>query len=164
MNKKSQMEIMGLAIIIVIVILGLVLAMRLFGGKAAAKPDAMERQLASSFIKSALSDKFDVGCKEGVSLKDLYEDCAKPVQNKCSDVSQTKYCDSAKIVTGKLLKSTFEKRNMKYTFKVNKESDPALIVLQNPPESGCTGKDVSPSIYILPTSNGIITLYLTVCK
>ncbi|MBI4438777.1 hypothetical protein HY640_02505 [Candidatus Woesearchaeota archaeon] len=157
-SRKSQIEIMGLAIAIVLVIAGLLFAMKYLTKPPEDKTSASDRQIATAFLNTLLSDKLTVSDCKGLELKELFQDCAANT-NTCS--AGKTYCDKAKEVTGQILTNTLEKRGETYEFKIQ--------VGTRPPESvrakGCAaGSDKVQISYPLPTKQETVMLTLAMCN
>ncbi|MBI2142005.1 hypothetical protein HYU15_00770 [Candidatus Woesearchaeota archaeon] len=163
MSKKSQMEIMGLAIIVVLALVGMFFALKYMGGEETPRAEASDRQIAAAFLNTMLSDKLEVAdCKQGVELKEMLQDCTAPtepdIRNTCSD--GTTYCDKAKEVSGHLLKDALEKRNKDYEFRLYTG---AKTIISH--QKGCKpDSDRAQSTYPMPTKYETIFLTLALCS
>lgn len=128
--KKSQTEIMGLAIIVVIIIFGVLLALIFFKPSQSIKADITDSTLASSMLTVIAETTLD--CKQ-TELISLLQDCAENVENK-------QYCNAADtdacgkvigIINESILQKTLEVWNKKYSFIAEVEGEDPFIVLTN---------------------------------
>ena len=93
-RKRSQMEIMGLAIIMILVMLGVLFAIRF----VLKKPDTdirksyLESQQASNMINAMLGTTTD--CHD-TTIKELLQDCAVTASIDCDGASSCDYVDNA---------------------------------------------------------------------
>ncbi len=169
MNKKSrkaQMEILGLAVVVILLIIGMLFAMKYMIKKPEIRTEASDKQLAIAFLNTLLADKLEVtDCKQGVELKELLQDCTSPVERKnmCSD-GTTAYCTKAGDVTKSILTSTFGTMKKEYKFELKKvdKSAPPLISAES---SKCTSNSNKVQVtYPLPTDGGTIFAVLSICS
>jgi hypothetical protein len=79
-SKKSQMEIMGLAIVVVLIIIGLLFSIKfvLFKQPSTYREDYTTTQLAANTINTLL--KTNTECNE-ISIKELLQDASKTYQS-----------------------------------------------------------------------------------
>lgn len=159
------MEIMGLAIVVVLALVGMLFAVKYMASGETPRAEASDRQLSTAFLNTMLADKLEVaGCKQGVELKELFQDCTAPTEpdlrNTCSDGKT--YCDKAKEVSEQLLKDTFEKRHKTYEFRVYTSSQATPIIgIQD----GCKpDSDRAQSTYPMPTKYETVFLTLALCS
>lgn len=115
-NKKSQMEIMGLAIVVVLIVVGMLFVIRFMMNREAPdyRKEYVPTQLANNFVNTFLNTNAR-DCK-GQAMKDLLEDCAQ---------ARSVYCDngdlSCSYVRGMALEvfsSTLDTWNYDYHFSV----------------------------------------------
>lgn len=164
-GQKSQMEIMGLAIMVVLALIGMLFAVKYMATEEQPRTEASDRQIAAAFLNTMLADKLEVAsCKQGVELKELLQDCTAPsepdLRNTCSDGKT--YCDTAKEVSAQLLKGAFEKRKKNYEFKLYTAGSAIPIISH---QEGCKPEsDRVQSTYPMPTKYETIFLTLTLCS
>jgi hypothetical protein len=113
-GRKSQMEIMGIAIIIIIVSLGLLFAVTwLLNAPAKPAQRAKESVLASNFLSTMLGTT--TGCNQR-TVRDLLVDCALTQgETKCGAENS---CDYARDVIQNLFDSTFKVWKVDYYFHI----------------------------------------------
>lgn len=170
MNKKSQMEILGLAIIVAIALIGMFFALKYITKTRERSTEISDKQMASSFINAMLSDKFEIeSCKQGIELKELIKDCTAEAdrQQTCSSSAILTYCEKSKEVTQKILDSVFsnQNQNVQYEFKVEKSGingNSEMWHITN----GCASyknKVLAPP-YILTTNTDPVIISMGICS
>lgn len=138
--RKSQTEIMGLAIIFVIIIFGILLSMVLLKPKESVRPDIMDSTLASNMLNVIL--KTTLECKD-IDLKTLLQDCAEGTTNKayCSPTDIYPCPKVTKIINESLLQKTLDVWKKEYTFQAKVIGyDEDLITITNTEMIGDTPK------------------------
>lgn len=162
MNKKAQMEIAGLAVVVIILIIGMLFAIRFMFNNEQTGPKASDRQLGNAFVHTVLSDSLYVpSCKQGIELKELIEDCPAPQDraNICQD-GTTKYCNKAQEEVGRLL-DQLKERGVSYDFTVQDSNENNLINIEN----SCQAKQTKTlTSYTLPTDYGSIFVLMKICS
>ena len=154
-NKKSQMEFVGLAIVIVLLILGGLFLMTFNRGELdTARQDIANMELANNFLSTLLESQ--ANCSQH-TFKDLLQDASSlnPViecENKHKSIEQI---DS---MTKDVLSNTLDKWKKGYELKIT--------IPNNAPKNyassgGCSGKRViRPARYPVPDD---IVLELKIC-
>jgi hypothetical protein len=118
------MEIMGIALVVVLVSLGLVFYLNISMAKkpSATKKEYMQSELAANFLNS-LVETHAPGCSN-IQLSTLFEDCASHPPDG-SIFCDSKYsCQYLQDETAKILQKSLDSRNIKYQFIVS--TDPNL--------------------------------------
>ena len=156
MRKKSQMEIMGLAIIFILVIFGVLFAIRF----VIKKPDAdirlgfQESMLAANMLTSIRGTTTD--CREA-TVEQLLQDCASTKSIKCEGMNS---CKKADDVIGLMLNKTLSEWKKSYSFTITGTFDVSQITYG---AGDCSGeKEVK--THPIPTRAGTITLRLELCR
>lgn len=175
--KKAQMELLGLAIIVVVVSVGMLYVFAFVVNRPAAfiHPKFMQKQVSQNFL-IALS-KTTTDCR-GQSLVELVRDCATN-KEVCCDIDPATgactrdSCTAADMITGDALESTLKSWQLPYRFRAY-VNDPAtnliLPLAANDPKfvfQGCSeNKDQeAPGILHIPLENKLqLTMMLEVCK
>ncbi len=152
MFRKSQSEIIGLLIIVVIISL-----IMLFGLKYLLKPTDdyqaayKNKDISSGMIGAILNT--NSGCTKDTLIKNLLTDCAKSpnvesLQLECTDDSKHRHsCEYAGAVIEKMLNETLGRWNMPYEFKVFSPSRQVIDALGSSSpdlESGSTDTSTQP--------------------
>lgn len=117
-QKKSQMEIMGLAIIVVLLILGMLFAVKfiLFKPATTYRGEYTQTQLAANILNSILNT--NTGCFQ-ISVSELLQDASKYPNNNIKDCEEG-YPNSRDYVTktiGDILNQTLTEWKITYYFK-----------------------------------------------
>lgn len=117
-TKKSQMEIMGLAVIFLLVIIAILIAVRFgigTGSEERLKQEFEHADLASSTLDVLL--KTTTQCK-GSTVRDLYQDCGGLFQRiDCNDDGNPDSCEFVNSVVNQILTSTLDQWKKNYDFK-----------------------------------------------
>jgi len=149
-SKKSQMEIMGLVIIIILVSIGMLLTIQFVVKK---QPEDIRKtftheQLAANTVYALLRTTTD--CKDR-SLASLIQDCSSNRPNGLINCREGKLsCEYAEDVISSVLNSTLEKWNKDYYFTI-KSGTLSIIALG----SQCPNAKTS-SLPCCPIPTGII--------
>ncbi len=165
MNKKAQMEIMGLVIIVALLLLGMFFAMKYLTREPETITQASDKQMAIAFLNTLLAKNLYVDdCKTGIELNELIKDCAKQTQqtkNMCQDGTTT-YCEKASAVIQDILVNTFEANKKPYQFEVKLQDStgPSPISISY----DCNGQNKDPVYYQLPTEQGTVMIWLSICS
>ena len=156
-GKKAQMEIMGLAIIVILVSLGLLFAVQ-FMLKAPPKQvqSAKESVLAANFLNTMLGTTTDCNKR---TVRELLQDCALTGGiTVCPDGVHS--CEEARAIMTTLFDSTFKEWNMKYHFAMTGSTTVEGITFG----TACTGEREQ-KIHPLPGRPGFeISLALEICR
>lgn len=155
--KRGQMEIMGLAIIVILVALGLLFAVQWM--LKAPKPQvqrAKESVLAANFLNTMLGTTTDCNKR---TIRELLQDCALTGGiTKCGDVTS---CAYAQNIISDLFEQTFKQWNMKYHFAMTGATPIEQLNFQTEP---CPGEREQ-KIHPLPVRPGFeISLKLEICR
>lgn len=161
--KKSQMEIMGLAIIMMLISVGalfyLVFALR--PQSADVKKTFVHSELASNTLNAVL--KVSTNCK-GKSVLNLVIECTSSIQSGCDGASS---CDKAKQVIDASLSKALKPRKLDYEFtSVRAGVQNPLISINSTGGSGiaCRAEKETATqpISLIPFGAGLITM--SVCQ
>ena len=186
-NKKGQMEMMGLVIIVILITLGL-LFMALFNLKDESKKKVFTREgLASSTISAVLKTTVANECSSYIGVKavpqlgeDILEDCALNYQEYFLDetlesinpLGYSQYqcagvhsCQFFKDMANELLEDTLGQWGKKYQFRATLiygvDTKKELILIK---KGGCPGERDSSGLFPLQVSGaGLIETELWVC-
>jgi hypothetical protein len=178
-DRKGQFEIMGLAIIVVIIAFAILLSLRFLKPSETTdlKKDITDSTLASNMLNVIL--KTTLKCKD-IDLKSLLQDCAEGVKNKeyCAP-GDNDPCGKVKgIINDSILRKTLDVWKKDYTFKatVVGASEPIFPIITNTPTlaSGPTcdkkqlGKKYTSVIsesFPIPLKNGrLMEISLDICR
>lgn len=154
--KKSQMEILGLAIVVVIILVAMIFVVRFMVIQQQPeyrKPfvtSEMASNMLNSFLKTAAEQ-----CSQ-LTMTELLEDCAQSKSVICSNGQDS--CVYVKSTAQSIFEKTLEEWRVKYGFFAYTDKDNPLIVLG----SGCTGERRS-KLFAIPTSTATVYVYLELC-
>jgi hypothetical protein len=144
--RKGQTEIMGLAIVVILVTLGLFFAV-MFGPKTPSKSIVKEysnEELSQDFVITLLNTETECG----YDFNKLIRDCAANLQEiECYEMSS---CDYMNLTIETILNRTFYNWDSSFTFRIEKNNED-IILFDN---TGCTETSEKGSQGIQP-----VTLY-----
>ena len=157
MSNKSQMEIMGLAIIVVIVIIAITIfvGLSLNSEPANFRGGFISAELSNNIVYTYL-DTASAACS-GYTMTELLQDCVQSNAITCDDGKDS--CEYASSVAKLIFERTIEKWKYKYYFSAKLESNAPFI------QEGkqCPGSKIGKP-YSLPTEAGTITVTLDICS
>lgn len=170
-SRHGQFEIMGLAIIVILVTLGMLFALSTLGGQEPSIQQTFEqKRLAVDFLKASLDTQAPACGK--ATLRELFQDCAQARTIRCikETGAEQNSCQFLKAAYKTLFDQTLETYKQRYFFKVEgpcigEASGQLCDITQgniaSPPQP-CPGEREI-SIQPLPTRIGTITLTLEIC-
>lgn len=155
-NKKSQAEIVGLVIIVLLITIGLLFVVKFVVLKEPSdvKKTFVHSELASNMINVLL--KTTTECK-GSSVTELFQDCAAFKRITCGGVDS---CEKVNDTIGIILTNTLEEWNKQYEFR-------AYIPGKDPISSygRCAQRaDRESKTYPIPTDMGTLFIKLDICS
>lgn len=156
-NGKGQMEIMGLAIIVILVILGVLFAVSIML-KPPSETERVVREstIANNFISTYLDTVTD--CFDS-SMRDLLKDCALGAAIQCPDGRDS--CGKVDLVTNAVLDSTLNTWKKKYRFIFEGSESVEQFTTQ---EGTCKGQKESSKPYAVPVRPGLtLNLRIEIC-
>ncbi len=176
--KKSQMEMMGLALIVVLLVLGLLFVVRFVLTKpqdSSVREEYVTSELSSNFLNAMLETN-SPDCS-GVSFSNLYIDCANYFPDgriQCNtDLGTVNSCKYIETETRFLLDKTLSVWKIKYVLIATKsasndpsaQSDWLFPAISNDPDVHeiCKGNR-KPKIQPLPTDGQPINIWLYICQ
>ena len=127
MNKKSQMEILGLAIVVVLILVATIFVVRFFVLKTPTeyRKGFISAELASNmlnaFLKTAAKD-----CSQ-LTMTELMQDCAQVRSITCDNGQDS--CKFVESTANKIFENTLDEWNMKYEFLAYTDINSPLIRL-----------------------------------
>jgi hypothetical protein len=159
---RAQMEIMGLAIIVILVSLGLLFAVRWMLKAPSAEPQrAEESVLAANFLSTMLGTTTECNKR---TVRDLLSDCALTQgATKCKTQSGEQYsCDYAKGIIETMLAETFDKWKLDYYFSMSGSAPQIEDKFKF--GSACTGAREKKEFPLVVTTGFEIKLSLEICR
>ncbi|MGC9032737.1 MAG: hypothetical protein ACP5H9_05035 [Candidatus Woesearchaeota archaeon] len=117
MRKKAQVEIIGIAIVLVVIIIGALFLFGLNTKSQKSQPVSISEEiriknLGSNFLNAMLKTTTDC---EGYSVQDLFKDCFTDKLIKCGSMSS---CDKVKDLSKNSFFKFFDDIEEYYNFKV----------------------------------------------
>ncbi|MBR9706308.1 hypothetical protein GOV14_04685 [Candidatus Pacearchaeota archaeon] len=129
-NKKGQMEIMGLAIVIMLLIVGMLFVVRFVITKEPEgyKKEFTQSQLASNMLNTLLKTNTD--CPD-LTITELLQDCGHNPDNPAITCSNNgkKSCQFVEDTAKYIFNQTLDEWNINYHFTVYFEEDNPIIEL-----------------------------------
>jgi len=120
-RTKGQMEIMGLVVIVLLIMLGMMFALRFMQSgtnQRDLKAEFEDTQLAANMINAML--RTTTTCK-GYTVTTLLQDCYTSEKVTCNETSGQKSCEYVKETMEYLLNETLTNRmNKRYHFEIDK--------------------------------------------
>lgn len=165
-TKKAQMEIFGLMIVVILLIIGVLFAVKFVVLK---KPpevkESFSRAQLTSNLGLALMDSSTSNCR-GTAIRDLMIDCAEwPEMGgtiTCDDGSLScEYLDSA---VENILNQTVDVWRVKYEIKAGtsaNEEDQIFYFNNRECTDDVPGQSES---FFLPTNRGLLTMKIFICE
>jgi len=154
MNKKAQMEILGLAIIVILITLGILFAFSLASEETTDIEAAFEQKnLAASYINTLLGTS--TACY-GATFRELIQDCAQGGTIFCDGKDS---CDYVKEQADSISQLVLQKRKATYALKLK---GPGPVEGLSSGLEECPG-ELMPSIQYIPTKQGTVTIRLDLC-
>ena len=153
------MEIIGLAVIVIIILIGMVIAVRFMAFK---KPDSaragfVSAELASNTINTFL-ETTAMECSKA-KMEELIQDCAQETERICSNGQGS--CDFVRSAADEIFTKTFRKWKTKYRFLVYVDPELPFVDL----ESECTDNQEKVSeTFFVPVTAATVSVKLDICK
>ena len=156
MTNKAQTEIIGLAIVVILLVIGMTFVIRFTLSKDPVnlKSEFYSSELASNWPNTFLNTKSE-NCNE-LSMTELLQDCGHGKSITCDG---KKSCDYVKDTAIEIFGKTLDVWKVEYEFKVFRIENDPLITVGNP----CPGSKKSKT-FPIPTSSGPLSVKLDVCQ
>lgn len=157
--KKAQMEIIGLAIVVIIILIGVAIAVRftVFKKPENTRAGFVSAELASNTINAFL-ETTAIDCKNA-KMRDLIQECAEGTERVCSNGMGS--CAFARSAADEIFTKTFRKWKTKYKFLAYADVNSPFINL----ESDCIAQQERVSdTFFIPINGGTISVRLDICK
>lgn len=157
--RKAQMEIIGLAIVVIIILIGMVIAVRFLAFK---KPEStragfVSAELASNTINTFL-ETTAIECSK-TNMGELIQDCAQGTERICANGQGA--CDFVRSAADDIFTKTFQKWKTKYKFLVYVDKELPFVDL----ESECTDQQEKVSeTFFVPVTAATVSVKLDICK
>lgn len=171
-TRKSQMEILGLAIVVVIILVAAAVFLQLSFSKK--QTDYRKPFTSSKLASNMLNTYLDTTSRDCslLTMTELLQDCGQGQGFACENggIPQNS-CDYAKSSATEIFDRTFKKWNMKYEFTVCTNFDykkasctPSSLLIKIPDaaNSKCPGEKEF-KLFPLPSAGGTIFVKLDLC-
>lgn len=159
-DKRAQMEILGLAIVMLIIFLAMFFMTKILTAKkpSQARQDFVTEQLALNMV----STFFGTSAREcsRLTMTELLQDCAKGVEIKCEDLASSDSCKYFELTAKEILDKTLVIWNAKYHFFAYVDESSLLVELGEK----CTGEITSSKPQPVPLNPGQVYLRLDICR
>ena len=154
--KKAQMEILGLAIVVVLILVATIFIVRFLVLKAPTeyRTGFVSSELASNMLNAFLKTAAD-GCSQ-LSITELLQDCAQGESIRCDNGQSS--CDFVKSTAGSIFKNTLDSWNMRYEFLAYTNINSPLIKIGK----RCNAEKKS-KLFPIPTSTATVYIKLDIC-
>jgi hypothetical protein len=157
MKKKSQMELMGIAIIVVIISLVMVFVVNYMAHRKPTeyRQEFAASELATNIVKTLLSTTAP-DCL-GITFNEIFQDCIEGPRIVCDDGNNS--CDYAEHKTAIILNETLGKWDIAHEFKITLFNEEEMKVNE------CPGKPRSRKTkpYPIQTDMGTMNVLLYIC-
>jgi len=171
-NKKAQMEIIGLAVIVIMLSFGLIFALKVMMKPPSKIQESFaQKQLSQNTIDAMI--KSSTNCR-GLDLQELIIDCANSAQGGRIECSGIRSCNFVKMSMEQILDRTLDEWAVPYRLRayIGNEvliGEPGNEIYFENLECGQGIEDrkvdvVSPGIQPLPIQSGTLTIMLEICK
>jgi hypothetical protein len=160
-NKKAQMEIMGLVVIVILVALGMLFAIKYFAFKEPSdtKQKFVYEEQTSNMLAAMLKTNI---CKGKETIESLLIDCAEGEAIICNNGKTS--CQEANDTIESIILGTLEGPwNQNYQFTVKKDGTPITQF----PKSGvdlCYERAKKAAVQPLPLRTGTMVIKLNICS
>jgi hypothetical protein len=155
MNKEAQMEIMGLAIIVVLLVLGMLFMVKfvLFKEPEDYRAEYTNTQMAANMLNAILNTNTDCN---GISVSELLQDASKDNPDiECGNMPLENYLK--KVIGNEILNSTLREWKKPYFFKAYVPGKPVVSVGQE-----YSNKARERKTHFLTTDVGTMTIILDI--
>ncbi len=163
MKKKAQLEIMGLAVVVILISLIVLFVVKfvVLREPKEIRKEYTEFDVSYSFINTLVNTN-SPDCS-GLTFTELFKDCASPLTVNCGSF----YADSCEYIEAKvtdMLSEALGKRQMSYSFMAYKNNDESVRVIDPiTAGGGCPLYRKSAPQPLPAGGGGIINLRLDVC-
>lgn len=176
LKKKAQMEIMGLAIIVILLalIMFFVIKFVVLKEPSETKKTFQYSEYASNIVSALLET--DVTCLgQKVSMSELFRNCAQFETYDCiDDISEPLFagpdsCEKLNRTIATILGGTLDSWNTNYRFESYVVGDSGVTIsnftgnFQGANPQGCDGMSSQAELYPLPLNPGTVLILLNVC-
>lgn len=166
-SRRAQMELMGLTIVVILIILGILFAIKFVILKKPPETKAsFTRSQMTSNLGMAILQSTSSHCK-GTDMTELMTDCAQWIETGglilCEDGNTS--CAYVNHTIAKLLEDTLVQWKVKYYIAAGTSKNPKDLKVFEFSRLKC--KDNQPGnseLFFLPTDRGVMTLKIFICS
>lgn len=163
MNKRSQMEVFGLAVIVILLVIGMVfmIAFVVKQKPMEFKTEVKNSKIASFFVSSLLETNMP-DCQD-IKMRDIFTDCAAYTSEKGTILCEGAGLKSCYYIKQKMpvFLSVLKKWKIMYNFKATEAGSVTKYIYE---DNTCTGKfDKQLKQFPLPTDSGPMVAVLEIC-
>ena len=157
LNKKSQMEIIGLAVVVILITLAMIFVIRfsVLNKPEDLKKDFTQTQLSSNMVNTFLKST-SRNCN-GLSMTELLQDCAQIQGIYCGN--ELPSCEYVLEAAREVFGSTLNAWNLDYEFKTYIDENSPIFSLGET----CPGAKKS-KLFLVPTSAQTLSIKLDICN
>jgi hypothetical protein len=168
-NKKAQMEVLGLAFVVILIMLGMFFIIILDANKETSTQltDFMFKQQASNMINSIIHATTK-DCNNN-KIEDLMRDCANGDTVICDN--SKKSCEYVKDTIEDIFSETLDEWNPTgYLFSVYSDGTPPVVHIEIKKDDEASGRECSNeytgenSLFPIPLDPGFLYINLYMCK
>lgn len=163
-NKKAQMEIMGLVIIVILIALGLLFAIKFFVFKEPSnvKQKFVYEEQTSNMLSAMLKTNV---CKGKETIESLLVDCAEGETIVCNDGKTS--CENAIEMIGNIFEKTLEgpwQQDYEFSVKKNGVQITGLLFPVNEALRCGAGVSAKAAVQPLPLRTGTMLIKFSICS
>lgn len=159
-NKRSQTEIIGLVLIVIILVIGGLLLYSFSLSKKKNKTDTIfDPKLAYNFLFTIMNTKTD----KNLLVMDIIKDCYQNMHQLCGSTTTSDCCAYAEQTIKNALEATLGNWSRSYRFYIRRGNEKKINDI--PENSNCQGKFVEKEqseSYYIPFEEIVVTL--DICK
>jgi len=153
-RRKAQMEIMGLAIVMILITLGILFAVTVMRKPASQiEKEYKQKTIATAFLDSLLGT--NTLCHKA-TFRQLITDCGESAQIRCEN---GRSCDYVRQHFQEIFDQTFAVRKQKYDLILKGPGEVTSLNTNTP----CKG-EITPGIQYIATRSGTVTIRLDLCR
>ena len=155
-NKKSQMEILGLAIVVVLILVATIFVVRFLVIKAPTeyRKGFVSSELASNMLNTLLKTSAK-DCSQ-LTMTELLQDCAQSRSIICDNGQDS--CKFVESTSKNIFENTLDKWSMEYEFLAYTDANQPLLKLGKPCRSEKRSK-----LFPIPISTATMYAKLDIC-
>lgn len=162
-GRKSQTEIIGLVIIVLLILVGFMLYVRfsLLAPKEDTKNEFTKAELATNMVNVMMKTTTD--CRDA-TVQDLLKDCATEGRISCVSSSvSVKSCDYSQNIIKTMADSTLEKWSRGYTITFYRADQSVQFTVNDSSNQCLNNRNYKSAFSYVPLNPGTATLKIQLC-